>query len=189
MKKNILIMICTLSGLLNAMGVDVNYDEKFDSAERSQVTTTVSEPVKPTPPPKEVKIKETSTQNPLEGLVLKSLYFQKKIINKKGKKFKKYVEVKDALIESKVTYITKLINNTTVPRKDIVVKNPLPLGVKYVLGTASCLDACTIRYSADNGATFVETDKGGEEYNFIEFTFSSVPAKKEFRMGFDTIIQ
>ena len=189
MKKSILIMICTLSGLLNAMGVDVNYDEKFDSEEKQEITTTVTEPVEPPPPPKEVKIKPVVAENPLEGLVLKSLYFQKKVVTKNGKKLKKFVEVEDALIESKVTYITKLINNTTLPRKNIVVKNPIPVGAKYILGTASCLDVCTIRYSADNGATFVETDKGGEEYNYLEFTFSSVPAKKEFRMGFDTIIQ
>jgi len=196
MKKSILIMLCTVSGLLNAMGVDVNYDEQFDSAEKSQITTTVTEPVEPvkpiepvaTPKPKVIK-KQIVNKNPLEGLQIKTLYFQKKIVDHKGGKAKKYVEVKDALVKSKVTYINKLINTTNFTKYNVVIKNPMPVGVEYILGTASCLDSCTIRYSADNGKTFVPTDKGGENYNYLEFIFTTVPPRKEFKMGFDTIIK
>jgi uncharacterized repeat protein (TIGR01451 family) len=186
MKKKLLMVLCTVSGVLYAMGTDVNYDEKFDSAEKSQMTTTVTEPVA-TPTP--IVKKEVVASNPLEGLVIKTLYFQKKTVDHEGAKAKKYVEVKDALVESKVTYINKLINTTNKTKKDVVIKNPIPKGVEYVLGTASCLDDCTIRYSADNGKTLVANDKGGENYNYLEFTFSTVPPKKEFRMGFDTIIK
>jgi len=186
MKKNLLIVLCTVSGLLHAMGVDVNYDEQMDLAEKRELTTTVTEPLStPTPKLKERVVDE----NPLEGLVIKTQYFQKKIVDHNGGKAKKYVEVKDALVNSKVTYINKLINTTDKTKRGIVIKNPIPAGVEYVLGTASCLDTCSIRYSADNGATFVSTDKGGERYNYLEFTFSTVPPKKEFRMGFDTIIK
>ena len=125
----------------------------------------------------------------MEGLQIKTLYFQKKIVDHKNGKAKKYVEVKDALVKSKVTYINKLINTTNLTKYNVVIKNPIPRGVEYILGTASCLDACTIRYSADNGKTFVPTDKGGENYNYLEFIFATVPARKEFRMGFDTIIK
>lgn len=188
MKKNIWMTLFVISGLLHGMGVDINYDEQIDSNERANINISVDEPLVPTSTPTPQPITPVSL-NTLENIELKKLYFQQKIIKKRDKKMKKFVEVKEVSVGSKVTYIIKLINRGNQVKKNIVVHNPMPDGTEYILGTASCLKSCTIRYSADGGQTFTENDKGGESYNYVEFIYSTLPQNKEFRMGFDAIVE
>ena len=190
MKIKILLLTTLFSTLLNAMGHDVNYDEKFDQEEKKELNIKVVKAVEKKVPsvtqPVE-QVQEVAQDNPLEGVLIETLYYQKRAKNPGEKE--QYVQVEDVDPNSKLTYINKVKNSTSEVKKGIVIRNPLPVGTEYVLGSASCLNRCTIRYSADGGRTLTESDKGGEAYNYIEFTFATLPPQQEYKMGFDVFVR
>jgi len=159
MKKVLLIL--SLSMGLWSMGHTINYDDKFNEEETQEVNSNAIE------------------ENSLENIKLKTFAF----IEKNGKN----IPVKKVKRNSKVVYINKVINSNSTPRRDIVVKNPIPTGTEYVNGSAICQGICTISYSRDGGKTLISKDNG--EINYIEFHFKTIPSYKEFRMGFRAIVK
>jgi len=159
MKK--ILLILSLSMGLWSMGHTINYDDKFNEEETQEVNSNAIE------------------ENSLENIKLKTFAF----IEKNGKN----IPVKKVKRNSKVVYINKVINSNSTPRRDIVVKNPIPTGTEYVNGSAICQGICTISYSRDRGKTLISKDNG--EINYIEFHFKTIPSYKEFRMGFRAIVK
>jgi uncharacterized repeat protein (TIGR01451 family) len=170
MFKYVLGLVMVSSLTLLAMGPTVNYDEQFDREEQ-------------------VSISEDINQR-LSGLKLSSLVFQEQVIhNSKGESIKKKIPVTTVLKGSKVVYINRLINRSSEEKKDIVVKNPIPSGAEYVVGSATCNGGCSIYFSTDGGVTFSKEEQSGKIYTNLEFYFSKIEAQQERRMGFRAIIK
>ncbi len=157
----ILLLIFFIFNLLYPMGSTINYDEQYNQEEIKEVNQEVS-------------------QNPLKNVILETFVFQEK----NGKN----IPVKRVEIGSSVVYINRVINSNSEPRKGIVVKNPIPDGAKYIKGSAICDGGCIISYSTDGGGTLTQNENEGENYNYVEFFFKSIPAYKEYRMGFRATI-
>jgi len=159
MKKILLILSFSMG--LWSMGHTINYDDKFNEEETQEVDSNA--------------VEDTS----LENIELKTFTF----IEKNGKN----IPVKKVKRNSKVVYINRLINTNSTPRRDIIVKNPIPEGTEYVKGSAICQGVCTISYSNDGGETLTKDDNG--KVNYIEFYFKTIPSYKELRMGFRAIVK
>ena len=159
MIKNILVLLVLVSSGLLAMGHTVNYDDKFNEEEQQEINS--------------------NSIDILSNINLESFVFQEK----NGKN----IPVKRVKRNSKVVYINRIMNSNSSPKRDIVVKNPIPSGTEYVNGSAICQGICTISYSTDGGETLVQKEDSG--INFIEFHFKTIPAQKEFRMGFRAIVK
>jgi len=170
--------------LLFGMGNDnINYDEQFDSVDESLSTQEGVEPT-PTPistpmpiaTPKPIKLDRSEI---LSNLVLRT-YTRKE---KNGK----YIPVKYVVKNTPVVYINQVINRDDTDKSDIIVKNPIPKGVEYIKGSATCDSGCKIFYSNDNGETLLSHEEG--RINYIEFYFKKIPANREVRMGFKAIVR
>jgi uncharacterized repeat protein (TIGR01451 family) len=159
-KKIFAILLC-ISSILQAMGDNINYDNIFNQAENREV--------------------DRDFDNRIDNITVESFAFQE--INGKN------IPVKEVKVGTKIVYINKVINSNSEARRDIVVKNPIPKGTKYVVGSAICNGGCTISFSTDGGATFTTMEQKGKIYNYIEFYFRTIPAYKEFRMGFRAIVE
>jgi uncharacterized repeat protein (TIGR01451 family) len=164
MIKNVLIVSVMVSSYLLGMGNTINYDNQFNTQEE-----------------REVDANAINTTNILSRLKLETFAFQEK----NGRN----VPVKRVKRGSKVVYINRVTNLDGTPKKNIVVKNPIPRGTKYIVGSAKCENGCTISFSTDGGRTFVEQEREGEDYNYIEFYFKEIPPFKKLRMGFRTIVK
>ena len=162
MIKNMVIVSILVSSYLLAMGDSINYDDKFNNEEQQELNA-------------------NSKANNLLDVKLESFI----LIEKDGKN----IPVKRVKRNSKVVYINRVVNGSNTSKRDIVVKNPIPQGVEYVIGSAVCQDGCTISYSTNGGNTLVQKESYGEIYNYIEFHFSTIPPQKEFRMGFRAIVK
>jgi len=180
MKKIFILII--FSYILFGMGNDnINYDEKFDSideslsAEEGSVSVEELETIKPSSMPRPPLDKSKI----ISGLELKTYTFQEK----NGKN----VPVTKVLKNSQVIYLDRVVNRGNVDKHNIVVKNPIPKGVDYVRGSATCNGECKIFYSSDNGETLSTAQNG--KINFIEFVFDNIPAGGEVRMGFRAIVR
>jgi len=158
--KKMLVMLSFSMGLWS-MGHTINYDDKFNEEETQEVNSNAVE------------------EETVENIELKTFAF----IEKNGKN----IPVKKVKRNSKVVYINKVINSNSNSKRDIVVKNPIPNGTKYIKGSAICQGSCTISYSSDGGETLIQKDDG--QVNFIEFHFKTIPSYKEFRMGFRAIVE
>ena len=161
MIKKILVTLLFTLGILHAMGDNINYDDKFDQEENREVNR--------------------GLDNRLDNITLKSFVFQEK----NGKN----IPIKNVKVGAKVVYINKVTNSNSEARRDIVVKNPIPRGTKYVIGSAICNGSCTISYSSNGGDSLTTNESRGDIYNYIEFHFREIPAYKEFRMGFRAIVE
>jgi uncharacterized repeat protein (TIGR01451 family) len=162
MIKNILVVSVLVSSYLFSMGSSVNYDDEFNKKEQQEVNA-------------------NSIESKLAGLKLDSFVF----VEKDGKN----IPVKKVKIGSKVVYINRVINSSDSIKRDIVVKNPIPDGVEYVVGSAICQDGCTISYSTDGGKTLVEKQNSNMTYNYIEFHFPTIAPHQEIRMGFRAVVK
>ncbi len=173
MLRRVFGMALLLSMTLEAMGPSINYDDKFDQEAQASIKK---------------EVKEDLSQR-LSMLTLKSLILQEKYVNQNGKSIKKNIPVKKVSKGSKVVYINRLINNDSRAKIDIVVKNPIPLGTSYIIGSATCNGGCIISFSSDGGATFSTEEEEGQNYTDLEFHFKKIASKKEMRMGFGAIIK
>ena len=173
MLRRVFGMALLLSMTLEAMGPSINYDDKFDKEAKAFIKK---------------EVKEDLSQR-LSMLTLKSLVFQEKRVSQNGKSVTKNIPVKKVPKGSKVVYINRLINNDSRAKIDIVVKNPVPLGASYIVGSAICDTGCTISFSSDGGATFSTEEEEGQNYTDLEFHFKRIASKKEMRMGFRAIIK
>jgi uncharacterized repeat protein (TIGR01451 family) len=172
--------ILLLSGVLYSMGTPPpNYDNSYDR----EIEEAVSADIESIQASLEAKKKAK-----LSSLSITSLSFQEKIIiRNNGKKVKKNIPVTQVVKGTKVVYINRLKNKNSEIQTNIVVKNPIPKGTKYVQGSAICEKGCKISYSTDGGETLNSLDKNGVSY--IEFYFPTIHSQKEVRMGFRAIIK
>ncbi|NOZ90552.1 MAG: hypothetical protein GXO60_04610 [Epsilonproteobacteria bacterium] len=162
MIKNIVVVSVLVSSYLFAMGSSINYDEQFNQVEQQEVNS-------------------NSIENELFGLRLDSFVF----LEKNGKN----VPVKKVKRGTKVVYINRVQNNNNTPKRNIIIKNPIPEGTEYVIGSAICQDGCTISYSTDGGRTLMQQQSNNMIYNYIEFYFPVIAPHKEIRMGFRAIVE
>jgi len=166
--------VVLLGVTVHAMGPTINYDEKFDQEARQIIQKNLQGDLK----------------QRLAGLRLLSLPFQEKVTRTAdGKEVKKNEPVHRVERGSRVVYINRLINEAREKKENIVVKNPIPKGTEYVVGSAICDTGCTIGYSTDGGATFSPKEQAGAHYTDLEFYFKEVPPRKEMRMGFRAIVK
>ena len=168
----ILIFIFFISNLLYPMGSNINYDDKYHEEEIKEVDRAVVH--------SHHNRQYRNPINPLKNIILESFVFQER----NGKNIK----VKRVKIGSSVVYINRVINSNSEPRSGIIVKNPIPNGAKYINGSAICDGGCIISYSTDGGTTLTQKESRSTNYNYIEFLFKTIPAYKEYRMGFRAII-
>jgi len=175
MLKEILFIGSVSTTILCAMGGPVpNYDEKFNESinerikENMATSTPVEEEVVET-----IKVDKVSN-NDISNLRIKSLTFQEI----KGKN----VPVKKVRVGEKVVYINVIFNDGSDTKRDVIVKNPIPIGTEYILGSATCNNGCTISYSNDGGLNLSSSEEGSVSY--IEYYFKRINAGQEYRMGF-----
>jgi len=166
--KKILVMLSLSMGLWS-MGHTINYDDKFNEEERQEVNSNAMQ--------EDVIVEKKEAS--IENIELETSAF----IEKNGKN----ISVKKVKRNSKVVYINRVINSNSNPRKDIVVKNPIPEGTEYIKGSAICQGSCIISYSNDGGETLTKNDNGN--VNYIEFYFKTIPSYKELRMGFRAVVK
>jgi uncharacterized repeat protein (TIGR01451 family) len=161
MIKKILLTLFFISSLAYSMGDSINYDDKFNQEVNREI--------------------DRNLDNRLNNITLDTFTFKEK----NGKN----MYIKKVKVGSKVVYINKVTNSNSEARRDVVVKNPIPKGTQYVVGSAICNGGCTISYSTDGGNTLSKQEKRGVKYNYIEFYFKNIPPYKEFRMGFRAIVE
>ena len=180
MFKRGLITILLLSGVVYSMGnPPPNYDNSYDE----EIAEAVSADIESIQ--KELRAKREAQ---LASLSIKSFSFQEKIVTTAdGKKIKKSIPVEQVARGTKVVYINRLKNIDEETRTNIIIKNPIPKGTKYIKGSAICGQECTISYSTDGGKTLNSSDENGVSY--IEFYFSNIYPHKEVRMGFRAIVK
>lgn len=171
MIKKLLTTTLFVSALGYASMPTVNYDDQFDSAEIDTINENIEE-------------------DALSGLNLESLTFQEETVKTEdGQEVKKNVPVQKVEHGQEVVYINRLVNQNSEAKRNIVVKNPIPYGTKYVIGSALCNEGCTIQYSNDSGITLNGSEQATDLYNYIEFHFFQVPANSEVRMGFRAVVE
>ena len=169
--KKLLATIFLISVLGYAAMPTVNYDEQFDSEEIENINDHI-------------------INDALLGLKLETLTFQERILKTaKGETVKKNVTVKKVKHGDKVVYINRVINETGEVKRNIVVRNPIPQGTRYLHGSAVCDKGYTISYSSNQGTTLQSKDDTTQNYNYLEFHFYQILANQEVRMGFRVIIE
>jgi uncharacterized repeat protein (TIGR01451 family) len=166
MIRSSLIVIILISWL-NAMGDNINYDDRYNQEESIEVDRGTDNRV-------------VVNSNSLENMKLETFTFKEQ----NGKN----IPVRYVKAGTKVVYINKVVNSNSQPRRDIVIRNPIPVGTKYVSGSAICNGNCVISYSSDGG-TNLSSSEDGNTINYIEFYFKDIPSYKEFRMGFRAIVE
>ncbi len=176
MRRVALLIIST--HLLFGMGSDnINYDEQFDRVDETLSTEESSveeeEIIRATPKPPKPDKRE----------ILSSLKLKVFTLKEKGGKS---ISVKFIESGSSVIYLNSVTNRADVDRENIVIKNPIPKGVKYLKGSATCDSGCTIFYSSDGGENLSRDET--RNVNYIEFYFQAIPAHKEVRMGFRAVV-
>ena len=179
MLREIFLIGSVSTTMLCAMGGPVpNYDEKFNENinERIKENIATSAPIE-----EEVveRVKVEKVSDDISLLKMKSLVFQEI----KGKN----IPVKEVKAGEKVVYINVVLNSGSQTQRDVVVKNPIPLGTEYILGSATCNNGCTISYSSDGGANLSSNEEGAVSY--IEYYFKRMNAKQEYRMGFRAVVK
>ncbi len=161
MIKNILVTLLFISSIIYAMGDNINYDEQFNQEDNREI--------------------DKNLDNRLANITLQTFVFKE--INGKN------IPITKVKLGTKVVYINKVINSNSEVRKDIVIKNPIPKGTSYEIGSAICNGGCIISYSTNGGATLTNKEEVGKRYNYLEFYFKKIPAYKEFRMGFRAVVE
>jgi|GEM_PF-7072527 len=176
MKRLYLLFI--FSHLLFGMGNDnINYDEQFDRVDESLSLEAGIEPTPtPTPTPKPIKLDKSEI---LSNLVLRTYTLKEQ----NGKN----VPIKYVTKNSSVVYLNQVINRDDIDKSDIIIKNPIPKGVEYIKGSATCDSGCKIFYSNNGGERLLNHEEGKVDY--IEFYFKNIPADREVRMGFRAIVR
>ena len=179
MLREIFLIGSVSTTMLCAMGGPVpNYDEKFNEhineriKENIATSSPIIEEILET-----VKVKKVS--NDISNMRIKSLVFQEI----KGKN----IPVKEVKAGKKVVYINVVFNDSSDTKRDVVIKNPIPNGTKYVLGSATCNNKCIISYSSNFSNTLSPNEDG--IVNYIEYYFKNMDAKSEYRMGFRAIVR
>ncbi len=185
MLREIFLIGSVSTTMLCAMGGPVpNYDEKFNE----HINNRINERIKENLSSKENIVEEEIVEevipkenysSDISNIRLKSLVFQEI----KGKN----VPVKEVKRGTKVVYINVVVNDSSKTKRDIVIKNPIPMGTEYVLGSATCNNGCIISYSNDGGLNLSSSEQGN--VSFIEYYFKSMMAGKEYRMGFRAMVK
>ncbi len=175
MLREIFLIGSVSTTMLCAMGGPVpNYDDRFNEniKERIKENIATSSPIVEEIIEPPVKVEKVS--NDISNLRIKSLTFQER----KGKN----IPVKEVKAGEKVVYINVVFNDGSDTKRDVIVKNPIPMGAEYVLGSATCNNGCTISYSNDGGLNLSSSEEGSVSY--IEYYFKRINAGQEYRMGF-----
>jgi len=190
MLREIFLIGSVSTTMLCAMGGPVpNYDEKYNEHINNRINerikenfssqeNIVEEEIVEEEIVEEIVPKENDSSD-ISNIRLKSLVFQEI----KGKN----VPVKEVKRGTKVVYINVVFNDSSKTKRDIVIKNPIPMGTEYVLGSATCNNGCIISYSNDGGLNLSSGEQGSVSY--IEYYFKSMMAGKEYRMGFRAIVK
>jgi uncharacterized repeat protein (TIGR01451 family) len=122
----------------------------------------------------------------------------KKTKDKKGKikKVKKWVKASKVVPGTIVKYVDTVTNNTDAAMNNVAIKNPINPHLIYMAKTARCQTECGVLYSVDGGKHFdvparLFVGKGKKrhlaqpkEYNAIQWTIVSVPAKSNVTVEF-----
>ena len=177
MLREIFLIGSVSTTVLFGMGGPVpNYDEKFNENinQRIKETMPIIEEVVPI-----VKEKVEQRFSDTTNIRLKSLVFQE--VNHRN------IPVREVKSGSKVVYINIAINDSSDIKKDIVIRNPIPMGTEYVRGSATCDNRCIISYSSSFGDTLSSNEDG--DINYIEYHFKRMDSGKEYRMGFRAVIK
>ena len=175
MLREIFLIGSVSATMLCAMGGPVpNYDERFNENinERIKENIATSSPIVEEIIEPPVKVEKVS--NDISNLRIKSLVFQEI----KGKN----TPVKEVKSGGKVVYINIVFNDSSKTKRDIIIKNPIPVGTEYVLGSATCNNGCTISYSNDGGLNLSSNEQ--DNVSYIEYYFKRMNAGQEYRMGF-----
>ncbi len=129
-------------------------------------------------------------------VVIKSESFQEKIIKKQTK----WVKATKVIPGTKIRYVNTISNKGTDTAKNLVVTNAVPKHMRFVGGSAKCLEKCSITYSVD-GKTFdvpaklFVVEKGKKrvaqatEYKAIRWIVQSLGAKKSSNVQFEAILE
>ena len=136
-------------------------------------------------------------QQASSSVLLTKSVFEEKIVwdNIRGniRKMLPVVRVKKG---ATLVYINKIINQSQVSRKQIVIDNPIPYGTTYIRGSSSCEGVCKMLYSIDGGSSFKQSEElyvvygskrrkpMASEYTHIKFIFSSLLPYAKVRMAF-----
>jgi len=184
MLREIFLIGSVSTTVLFGMGGPVpNYDEKFnqhinerikENMATNETMPLLEEEVVPV-----VKEKVEQRFSNTTNIRLKSLVFQE--VNHRN------IPVREVKSGSKVVYINIAINDSSDIKKDIVIRNPIPMGTEYVRGSATCDNRCIISYSSSFGDTLSSNEDG--DVNYIEYHFKRMDSGKEYRMGFRAVIK
>lgn len=190
MLREIFLIGSVSTTVLFAMGGPVpNYDEKFNESINQKIkevmpiieetTPSVEETIPPITEEVVPIVKAEQHSSDLTDIRLKSLVFQE--LNHKN------IPVTEVKSGSKVVYINIAINESSDIKKDVVIKNPIPMGTGYVRGSATCDNRCTIFYSSSFGED-LSLDED-DSVNYIEYYFKRMDVGKEYRMGFRVVVK
>jgi len=189
MRAKIFLISIVCSSILFGMGNDnINYDEQFDRVDETY-SVEAAETIDESGVEEEQIRLEDEREDRVDEIIDKSQIlldltldsFAIENINGKNRR------VRYVLKNSPVIYINRLINRSSIEKRGIIVKNPIPKGSEYIKGSATCGSGCKIFYSNDNGETLLGHEEG--RVNYIEFYFDTIPPNREVRMGFRAIVK
>ena len=184
MLREIFLIGSVSTTMLCAMGGPVpNYDEKFNEHINEQIKDRIKDNVysqeEIVEEVEERIIEKKNYSSDISNIRLKSLVFQEV----KGKN----IPVKEVKSGVKIVYINVAFNDSSDIKRDIVIKNPIPMGTEYVSGSATCNNGCTISYSNDGGLNLSSNEPSSVSY--IEYYFKSMNAGQEYKMGFRATVR
>jgi len=77
-------------------------------------------------------------------------------VNASGEQVVEWVKASKVIPGTIIRYVNSLENSGSQLATKLVVNNPIPKNMEYILNSATCQSACNISYSVDDGKTFKE---------------------------------
>ena len=81
-------------------------------------------------------------------------YQQQVEVSASGEKVEKWVKATKVVPGSIIRYVNVLNNSGSIKATKLVINNPIPKNMEYVLESASCETTCSLSYSVDGGKTY-----------------------------------
>jgi len=76
-----------------------------------------------------------------------------------GEKVKEWAKASKVVPGTVIRYVNSLENSGAKMATKLVVNNPIPQNMEYVVNSASCQSACSLSYSVDGGKSFKQPEE------------------------------
>lgn len=137
-----------------------------------------------------------------KGILLSKVVLKEQVqVNNVGQKVRKMVPTQKVHGGDILVYINRILSQSKVETKNVVIENMIPSETVYLRGTANCEGVCEILFSIDGGKSFQKGEElfvvyatqkrvaFGSEYTHIKYIFKSILPFTQTRMSFKAVVK